>query len=560
MTWRNRNLYLIGLPGSGKSAIGRELAELLGQYTFVDLDREIEASVGMTIPEIFAERGELAFREMETAALLDISLPDSKPRIVATGGGIILNPLNRAIMRGTGIPIWIDVTLREAAKNLRNDIAHGHDRPLFRDTTLEGLRNSLSELLEHRRQWYEQAVLHFVSRSANGNAHTPEELASELLTALDQMSLKVALKPPHRTLVAKSALGNYPILVGNGTAMRELGHFVIENGYSQVIVVMDENVERLHGKEFQEGFTKSAGPNALLWRIIIPAGESNKNRETFQRILRQIHDFGASRRNSLIVAFGGGAVTDISAFAASVYHRGLPLVHIPTTLIAQADAAIGGKTGIDAFGGKNLIGTFYPPKLVLVDPLYLRTLPHRELLSGLAEVLKYALIGEREFWKKLSTQINRLIRGVDKSYESIIFDSINEKLRYVETDEFERASGIRELLNFGHTFGHALESATDFKAFLHGEAVLLGMRAASWLSKQLGYLNEKDCMEIDAVLLQIPIETDVEFNTEQILSAFRSDKKGAGRVILLRSIGEAFVTEISEADSRRAIETMLSYV
>ena len=560
MTWRNRNLYLIGLPGSGKSAIGSELAELIDQYTFVDLDKEIEVRAGMTIAEIFAERGEAAFRELETVALLEVSSANGKPRIVATGGGIVLSSLNRAIMRGSGISIWIDVTLRESAKNLRNDIMHGHDRPLFRDTTLEGLRNTLSELLEQRRQWYEQSVLHFVSRSANGNEHTPKELASELLTALDQMSLKVALKPPHRTLIAKSALGNYPIFVGNGTAIRELGHFVVENGYSQVIIVMDENVERLHGNEFQDVFKKVVGSKALLWRVIIPAGEANKNRDTFQTMLQQIHEFGATRHTSLVVAFGGGVVTDIAGFAASLYHRGLSLVHIPTTLIAQADAAIGGKTGIDAFGAKNLIGTFYPPKLVLVDPLYLRTLPPRELLSALSEVLKYALIGDRELWKKLSTQINRLIRGVDKSYESIIFDSIKEKLRYVEADEFERVSGVRELLNFGHTFGHALESATNFEVFLHGEAVLLGMRAAAWLSKQLGYLNEIDSMEIDAVLSQIPISLSTEVSSEQVLTAFRCDKKGSGRVILLRSIGEAFVTEISDADSRRAIETMLSYV
>src|ERR1019366_1999328 len=153
MTWRNRNLYLIGLPGSGKSAIGSELAELIDQYTFVDLDKEIEVRAGMTIAEIFAERGEAAFRELETVALLEVSSANGKPRIVATGGGIVISSLNRAIMRGSGISIWIDVTLRESAKNLRNDIMHGHDRPLFRDTTLEGLRNTLSELLEQRRQW-----------------------------------------------------------------------------------------------------------------------------------------------------------------------------------------------------------------------------------------------------------------------------------------------------------------------------------------------------------------------------------------------------------------------
>jgi shikimate kinase/3-dehydroquinate synthase len=559
MTWRTRNLYLIGLPGAGKSAIGRELALLLDNYRFIDLDAEIEHAAGRTIAEIFTSDGEDVFRKMESDALMRVASANGKPHIVATGGGVILNPLNRAVMRGTGIPIWIDITLREAVKNIHDDIVNGHSRPLFPGTTPEELKKTLTQLLELRRPWYEEAVLHFVSRSKPGNEHTSSELAVELLTALDQMSLSVALKPRHRTLVAKSAFWAYPVFVGNGIAMRELGHFVIEQGFSQVIVVMDENVDRLHGNEFRDAFKNAVGQKSLLWQIIIPAGEANKNRDTFQTILRHIHEFGASRRTSLIVTFGGGVVTDIAGFAASLYHRGLPLVHIPTTLIAQADAAIGGKTGIDAFGGKNLIGTIYPPKLVLVDPLYLRTLASREIHAGLAEIVKYALIGDREMWNRLSKQLHRLVKGVNATYETVIFDSIREKLRYVEADEFERANGIRELLNFGHTFGHALEAATNFKVLLHGEAVLLGMRAASWLSKELGFLDKESLKEIDSVLGEIPCELTIELNTQQVLNEFLRDKKGKGRVILLRSIGDAFVTEISEQDARRAIDMMLTY-
>lgn len=559
MTWRNHDLYLIGLPGAGKSAIGRELAALLDRYTFVDLDAEIEANMGAPIDEIFRAQGESAFRKAETTELLRVASNIGKPRIIATGGGIVLEYLNRAIMRGSGIPIWIDVTVREAAKNLRSDMLEGHKRPLFQDTSAEGIKQTLNVLLEQRRPWYEQAVLHFVTRSIRGDERTAKELAMELLTALDQMSLKVALKPPHRTLIAKSALGTYPIFVGNGTAMRELSHFVLEYGYSRVILVTDENVERSHGSEFQDAIRKSVSTKALLWQIIISSGEVSKNRESLQTILRKLNEFGASRRRSLVVTLGGGVVSDIAGLAASIYHRGLPLVHIPTTLIAQADAAIGGKTGIDAFGEKNLIGTFYPPKIVLVDPLYLRTLPQRELLSGLAELLKYGLIGSRALWDKLAKQLPRLTRGMNTAYEAIIFDSIKEKLRYVEADEFERAEGIRELLNFGHTFGHALEAATNFEVFLHGEAVLLGMRAAAWLSKELGTLSPVEYTEIEATLARIPIAATVETNTAQVLAAFQRDKKGKGRVILLRSIGEAFVTEISEQDARHAIDVMLQF-
>jgi 3-dehydroquinate synthase len=348
------------------------------------------------------------------------------------------------------------------------------------------------------------------------------------------------------------------MFAGNGTAIRELGHFASDRGYTQIIVVTDDNVEPLHGKEFRMGLRKAIGASVSLQEITIPAGEAYKNLESLQYILTQFHEFKASRRASLVVAFGGGVVTDITALAANLYHRGLPLVLVPITLIAQADAAIGGKTGIDCFGEKNTIGTIYPPRLVLVDPLYLRTLPLREIHAGLAEVMKYALIGNRPLWNKLAQQIERLVRGVDATYEAIIFDSIKEKLRYVEADEFERANGIRELLNFGHTFGHALEAATHFKVLLHGEAVLLGMRAAAWLSKELGYLSLKDWTEMETVLKKIPISQALVTNTEYVLSAFRRDKKGMGRVILLRSIGEAFVSEISEVDTRRAIDWMLT--
>jgi shikimate kinase/3-dehydroquinate synthase len=559
MTWRNRNLYLIGLPGSGKSAIGRELSALLDRYTFIDLDAEIEYFSGKTIEEIFVSEGEHAFRDMESAALIRVASMNGKPHIVATGGGIVLNTLNRAIIRGSGIPIWIDVTVREAAKNIRNDISQGRSRPLFPETTIQEVQKTLSQLLEKRRPWYEEAVLHFVTRSMRGDERTADELARELLTALDQMSLNVALKPRHRTLIAKSALGDYPIFVGTGTAIRELGHYVKENDFSQIILVTDENVARLHGKEFQAAIEKIIGSKATVHVISIAAGEASKNFETLQNILWHMHEVGAARRSTLVVAFGGGMITDLAGLAANFFHRGLPLVHIPTTLIGQADASIGGKTGVDAFGNKNMIGTFYPPKLVLVDPLYLRTLPLREVHAGLAEVLKYALIGDRELWVDLSKQLPRLVRGVDASYEAVIFDSITKKLKYVEADEFERATGVRELLNFGHTFGHALEAATKFKVFLHGEAVLLGMRAAAWLSKELEYLSASEWKEVESVLSTVPMNAAVETNTESVLAAFRRDKKGVGRVILLRSIGEAFVTEISEDDARRAIDIMLSF-
>jgi len=563
MTWRNRNLYLLGLPGAGKSAIGQELAEMLRRqkYSFVDLDSEIVGLAGQSISEIFSSQGEESFRELETKALLRVASSTGPHQIVATGGGIVKSPLNRSIIRGSGIPVWIDVTVREAAKNVLNDILQGRGRPLFRSNSPEELQDKLRQLLDDRRKYYEQATLHFVTRSIKGDERTPKELAEELLIALDKMSMEVTLKPPHRSLVAHSSLGDYPVLIGNGIAIRELAHTVRDRGATQVVIVTDKNVERLHWDEFHSKLSKEVGSSVRISKITIEGGEECKDIDTLQMILQRFNDFGVSRSSSLVVAFGGGVVTDITAFAANLYHRGIPLVHIPTTLLAQVDAAIGGKTGIDYLGGKNLIGTFYPPRQVLVDPIYLKTLPKDTLRSGLAEVFKYALIGNRPMWDDLSKRTRRLIRGVDSIYEEVIYESIVEKLKYVEADEFETKSGVRELLNFGHTFGHALESATGFSTFLHGEAVCYGMRAAAWLSKELGYINEEEWAQIEltlGMLISSKNTREVSLDSERVFSEFNRDKKGKNRVILLRSIGQAFAMEISEHDARRTIVHMLN--
>ncbi|HEY3874633.1 MAG TPA: bifunctional shikimate kinase/3-dehydroquinate synthase [Candidatus Kapabacteria bacterium] len=558
MTWRNRNLYLIGLPGSGKTAIGRTLAAMVDRFELIDLDNEIECKTGATISEIFTQEGEQKFRELESEVLLQIASASGTPKIVATGGGIVLNPINRAIIRGSGIPIWIDVTVREAARNIWNDVLQGHERPMFAGATLDEIRTILTRLLKERRTWYEQSVLHFVRRT-QGSEHTVDELSAELLTALEKMSLSVALKPKHGTTIAKSALGNYPVFAGSGTAPREIGYYVREQGFSSAFIVTDENVAAHHLESFISG-VRLRYDTIGIYPIVLRAGEWNKNLETLQSVLQEFHNHRASRRTSIVIGFGGGVVTDIAALAAHLYHRGLPLALVPTTVMGQVDAAIGGKTGIDAFGNKNTIGTFYAPRIVAVDPLYLRTLEDRERNAGLAEALKYGLIGNQPMWQRLSADLPHLLKGASTKFDEIVFRSIEEKLRYVNADEFERKEGTRELLNFGHTFGHALEGATNFKLFLHGEAVLLGMRAATWLSNRLEYLSDEEAHEIEAALSSISIRVPSNVTLDNVFQAFERDKKGSGRVILLRSIGEAFVTEITRDNAQRAIERMLSFL
>ncbi|HET6511632.1 MAG TPA: 3-dehydroquinate synthase [Candidatus Kapabacteria bacterium] len=563
MNWRGRNIYLTGLPGAGKTSIGREFAKLLAKfnYEFVDLDAMIEAQTGLTVPQIINERGEAHFREIETIMLAHLSEHAfHDPKVVAMGGGTVIRPMNRAIMRGSGLVIHIDVTVRQAAKNIINGILSGQERPLLKAKDPDELTEKVRELYESRKEFYDEATLHFVARGRE--SHSPQELAIEMQTALGELSKRVRLAPTFTTTLAHSALGDHPVLVGNGIAQTELGPYLRSSGFTSVVIVTDATVDSLHTNKLVKKLASQLGDGVVLHKIVIEPGEASKERNTLFELLEYFDSADLERRSSAVLAIGGGVVTDIAGFAASIYKRGIPVIHVPTTLLAQVDASIGGKTGIDFNGAKNALGSFYAPAAVIIDPLFLKTLDKRELHAGLAEIYKCGLIGNKDFWTELATAVRRLTRGVDQSYAAIIRECIREKLKYVEEDEFEKKKGVRELLNFGHTFAHALESATGFTQYLHGEAVLLGMRAASWLSMQLGHLDEEEWTRIELVLGRIPVKAASDFNESLVLAKMNLDKKrekGSHRLILLRGIGEAFVCDnISEKDVRGALQFMRS--
>lgn len=563
MNWRGRNIYLTGLPGSGKTSIGREFAKLLAKfnYEFVDLDELIEQQTGLSIPTIFKERGEQHFREIETIVLAHLSEHAfHDPKVIATGGGTIVRPMNRAIMRGSGLVVHVDVTVRQAAKNIVNGILSGQERPLLKANNPEDLTEKVRELYENRKAYYDEAMLHFVARGRE--EHSPEELAVEMQKALGELSKRVKLAPTFTTTLAHSALGDYPVIVGNGIAQTELAQYLKSGDQTSVVIVTDSNVETLHANKLAKKLVSQLGDSIVVHRIVVEAGENSKDKSTLFELLDFFSKVGLERRSSAILAIGGGVIGDLTGFAASLYKRGIPVIHVPTTLLSQVDASIGGKTGIDFDGSKNALGTIYPPAAVIIDPMFLKTLEKRELHAGLAEVYKYGLIGNITLWDELATAVRRLTRGVDQSYAGIIRECIREKLKYVEEDEFERKRGVRELLNFGHTFGHALEAATDFTQYLHGEAVVLGMRAAAWLSMELGHLSEDQWRKIELVLGRIPVKASSEFEIEAVLSKMKLDKKrdqGRNRLILLRGIGEAFVCDdISEKDVRGALQFLRS--
>ncbi len=273
--------------------------------------------------------------------------------------------------------------------------------------------------------------------------------------------------------------------------------------------------------------------------ILFDDREAAKNLATVEKIARQLVAVGADRR-VVLVAVGGGVVGDVVGFAAATYLRGVRLVHIPTTLVAQVDSAIGGKTGVNLPEGKNLIGAFYPPKLVIADPGVLRTLPHREYRSGLYEVVKYGVIADEKLFEFLERRMDAVLRRDSAALAWIIPRCVAIKARVVGADE--RESGLRQILNFGHTLGHALEAATKYRRFLHGEAIGWGMIAATMMALGIGRLGDADATRIIRLVASIgPLPALGNIRASQLRPILAGDKKARGgrvRWVLPRRIGK----------------------
>jgi 3-dehydroquinate synthase len=337
----------------------------------------------------------------------------------------------------------------------------------------------------------------------------------------------------------KKVLSSYEIQIGQGIIERIA--LLIAKNYKagSYAVITDSNVGPLHGKKLVTCL-KDVGLNVDL--IEFPAGEASKNINTVLDIVGKLIEIGADRTSTLI-AFGGGVVGDMAGFVASVYMRSIPYIQIPTSLIAQVDSSIGGKTAIDLPSGKNLLGTFYQPKAVFTDLNYLTTLPTKEFNNGLAEIIKYAIIDDEKMFRILEDNM-AAIKGRDEALLKRIVESCCRiKKSIVEIDE--REQGLRRILNYGHTLGHALEAQSDF-AISHGEGVALGMIAAAHISERAGYLAIQERERIESLIRQAGLPNGIpnKLAVDKIISRLRMDKKKKGDVIhfvLLKKIGMPFV-------------------
>ena len=336
----------------------------------------------------------------------------------------------------------------------------------------------------------------------------------------------------------RSAVGTYSVLYASGLLARAGAEIsALDENTGVFLLTSPPRVARhWRGKAGERGL-RGAG---FRGTILFDDRETAKSMSTVEHICRELVHAGADRR-ALLVAVGGGVVGDVAGFAAATYLRGVRLVHVPTTLVAQVDSAIGGKTGVNLPEGKNLVGAFYPPHLVLADPETLATLPPREFRSGLYEVVKYGVIGDARLFSYLEKSMGSVLRRERGALDFVIPRCIRAKADVVGRDE--RESGLREILNFGHTFAHAFETATRYKTYLHGEAVGWGMIAAARLSRRLGMLGTSDAARIEKLVRSTgPLPALPKAPPERLIEIMRSDKKaraGKLRFVLTRGIGKA---------------------
>ncbi len=331
-------------------------------------------------------------------------------------------------------------------------------------------------------------------------------------------------------ILASTASGDYPILIQQGSLER-LGEIAAQVCRGRrAVIVTDDNVSRLYLDQALQRL-RSGGFTAV--GAVIPAGEASKSPEQLMHLYAEFHQAGLSRTDP-VIALGGGVVGDLAGFAAATYLRGIPLIQVPTTLLAQVDSAIGGKTGIDLPFGKNLAGAFYQPKAVIMDPGLLHSLSRSRMAEGMAEVIKYGLIRDTALLEQIEKKTYDL--------EWILERCVRIKVNVVSRDE--KDSGERMLLNFGHTVGHAIEKATNYQQYTHGEAVAIGMVAAAAIGERLGLTEPGTGDRIRALLADYRLPVHADLPAGVLCEAIRSDKKRlAGRIyfVLLRRIGDAFL-------------------
>jgi shikimate kinase / 3-dehydroquinate synthase len=513
MAGTNR-IVLIGFSGSGKSTVARLLAGRLNWH-LADTDADIEGDQGIAVPEIFARHGEAHFRELERRAL--VKALGSECVVVATGGGAVVDQelWSETLLRRPGtLVVALDVEPETVLTRLRaQQDAEGAavERPMLAGDDPLGRIQSLKD---RRQSVYDRADITLIAdHIGSGN------LAAEI----EDIIRNPNWTGPTLQLSAKSASSDVFIRSNCRDQVGQILRATWPNA-RRAWVISDESVGKLHGASMLAGLTEAGVENELL---TVPVGESSKSWARAGMLFDRLLD-GGIERGDVVVALGGGVIGDLAGFVAATVLRGVPLIQVPTSLLAMVDSSIGGKTGINHRAGKNLIGAFYQPPIVVIDPQFLQTLPPRELNGGWAEIIKHAVIqvstpgGERGDLLTFLERNRDRLRGLDDpAITYLIHRNVALKAAVVEADE--RETGIRAYLNFGHTIGHAIEAA-DYR-LLHGEAVALGMRAVLDLARELGSVQPGMSDRVDALLDWYGLPRETESDLDTVLAKMGSDKK-----------------------------------
>lgn len=483
-------VVLAGFMGSGKTAVGRILAARLG-VELIDTDELIEANTGMTVPELFEQKGEKKFRNLETNICRGLS--PAGGAVVATGGGALMNHDTFRRLSAMGTLVLLECAVDACVERLRGK----GGRPLLAGAEDDAaLRQRIEALLAERRPVYDRVPFH-----TDTTGRDPEQVAEEIASRLEPGPRVIRMKVDVRHLPAVNGRDagdpECRVVIGRGAAAR-LGWYLQELGLGTRAFLFIP-------KQLQAEFHKRVKPSLEAARIpheVVPVadGDANKNLAQVRDLIDHLAASGAGR-DSAIVSIGGGVTGDVAGFVASTYMRGLSFVQVPTTLVAQVDASIGGKVGVNHPRAKNLIGSIYQPALVLNDPLMLDQLPKREISNGMAEVIKTAIIGSPELFDYVGDAIGEPAEEklADPAFlEFCTFESARVKCDIVERDPYEQ--DIRRILNLGHTMGHALESAFDYEVIKHGEAVALGLVTAIRVSVKRGRADESLLEKTEAIL------------------------------------------------------------
>jgi len=551
---RITNLIITGFSGTGKSLVAEEIARRLS-WDFLDTDEEIVKQTGKPITEIFRQDGEARFRELERETIKKAC--QQRQTVIAIGGGAIVDPKNYELLAKSGLIVCLEATpeiiyerlFREATSSPETELRPllATDNPLERikqlkasrqsyyanvDWTVHTDRLSLSQVAEEViRAW---GLLRLAHPHFNSLLSKDRRFKSQL-KANDDVACLV-----------KTATQSYPIFIGYGL-LDKLGEKMKKAALSgTATIISDEDVFSLYGSKV-EGILKDTG--FAVNSFVVPPGEETKSTDYAIKIYDFLVEHRAER-DDIIIALGGGMVGDLAGFVAATFLRGMPWIQVPTSLVAMVDASIGGKVGINHPEGKNLVGAFYQPNLVLADPQTLTTLPRRELTSGWAEVIKHGLILDEKYVQFLEDNVDRLIELEPELLTQAVARSAAIKAQVVSQDEKER-EGKRTILNYGHTIAHGLEAATQYKHFLHGEAVAIGMMGAAKLSQRLGLLPSATVKRQQALLQKfglppsMPVKrSNLRLSLAGITKAMEVDKKVRGkkiRWVLLQDISKTVI-------------------